>query len=129
VYTSPCSGKVKIPSVPAAVDRADFNGFWGYIRDHSSFRPGVYSSPSDWTRIFGTGSASSIPGTDEWTYLPETADLGRAPSGWCLQGGGCAQFFGGVTSASPHAVMWQFSGGGGVRNGFGDFDQIDGARS
>jgi hypothetical protein len=22
-------------------------------------------------------------------------------------------------------VMWQWSGGGGTRNGFGDFDQID----
>jgi len=24
--------------------------------------------------------------------------------------------------------MWQWSGGGGVSNGVGDFDQIDGAR-
>ncbi len=40
----------------------------------------------------------------------------------------CAQFFGGQTSSSAHALMWQWSGGGGVRNGFGDFDQIDSAR-
>jgi hypothetical protein len=25
--------------------------------------------------------------------------------------------------------MWQWSGGGGVRNAYGDFDQIDGART
>jgi hypothetical protein len=126
VYTAPCSGQVKQSFVPVDLDRADFNGFWGYIRDHSHYLPGVYSAPMVWTRIFGSGSASQIPRTDEWTYWPETSDLSNAPSGWCLHSGGCAQFFGGVTRASPHALMWQFSGGGGVRNGFGDFDQIDG---
>jgi hypothetical protein len=128
VYTAPCSGVVKRHGIPASVDRAEFNGFWGYIRAHSSFRPGVYSAPGNWRSIFGTGSAGSIPGTDEWTFEPETASLSRAPSGWCLRGGGCAQFFGGVRRSSKHAVMWQWSGGGGVRNGFGDFDQIDGRR-
>jgi hypothetical protein len=128
VYTSPCSGKVKQSSVPAALDRADFNGFWGYVRLHSSFTPGVYSAPSIWGRIFGSGSFASIPGTDEWTYTPETSNVGQAPAGWCLRGGGCAQFFGGVSSSSKHAVMWQWSGGGGVRNGYGDFDQMDAAR-
>jgi hypothetical protein len=129
VYTSPCSGHVKQSYVPATLDRGDFNGFWGYIRAHSSYAPGVYSAPVVWNRIFGTGSVSQIPGTDEWTYEPETSNLHQAPRGWCLSGGGgCAQFFGGVTSSSPHAVMWQFSGGGGVRNGIGDFDQIDATR-
>jgi hypothetical protein len=125
VYTSPCSGQVKQSSVPAVVDRAEFNGFWSYIYAHSSYRPAVYSAPGVWSRIFGTGSASNISVTDEWTYEPETSNLGQAPSGWCLRGGGCARFFGGVTSSSKHAVMWQWSGGGGVRNGYGDFDQID----
>ncbi len=31
----------------------------------------------------------------------------------------------GVTRSSLHALMWQWSGGGGVSNGSGDFDQID----
>lgn len=128
VYTSPCSGKVKQSYVPAVVDRAEFNGFWNYVYAHSSYRPAVYSAPDVWSRIFGTGSASNISVTDEWTYEPETANLGQAPSGWCLRGGGCAQFFGGVTSSSKHAVMWQWSGGGGVRNAYGDFDQIAGYR-
>lgn len=129
VYTSPCSGTVKQSFVPAVLDRADFNGFWGWVDGHSSLRPGVYSAPAIWSRIFGTGSTASIPGTYEWTYEPETSNVGQAPSGWCLSTGGCAQFFGGQTSASSHAVMWQWSGGGGVRNGYGDFDQISGARS
>ena len=49
--------------------------------------------------------------------------------GWCLKdNAGCAQFFGGQSSSSKYALAWQWSGGGGVRNAYGDFDQIDGAR-
>jgi hypothetical protein len=126
VYTSPCSGTVKSNFVPPVVDRADFNGFWGYVHAHSSYAVGVYSGPGSWTRIFGTGKASRIPNTYEWTYQPETANLSHAPSGWCYRGiSGCAEFFGGVTRSNKHALMWQFSGGGGVRNPYGDFDQID----
>ena len=128
VYTSACSGVVKHAGIPAALDRADFNGFWNYISEHSTYKPGVYSNPAIWTQIFGTGSAAAIPRTYEWTYTPETADLSGAPTGWCLKSGGCAQFFGGVTSASSYALMWQWSGGGGVRNAIGDFDQIDAGR-
>jgi len=128
VYTSACSGVVKIRGVPAAVDRADFNGFASYITAHSPYKVGVYSSPGVWSSIFGTGSAASIPNTYEWTYKPETTNFGHAPYGWCLKSGGCAQFFGGQTNASRYALMWQWSGGGGVSNGVGDFDQIDGAR-
>ena len=128
VYTSPCSGVVRQSGVPAALDRADFNGFWGYVVAHSKYKPGVYSAAGIWTSIFGTGSAASIPHTDEWTYEPETANLSDAPSGWCLKSGGCAQFFGGVSSSSSNALMWQWSGGGGVRNAIGDFDQIDASR-
>jgi hypothetical protein len=125
VYTSPCSGVVKQVGIPAAIDRAEFNGFWDYISAHSAYKPGVYSSPAIWAQIFGTGNAASIPHTDEWTYEPETASLSDAPYGWCLRSGGCAEFFGGVTSSSSNALMWQWSGGGGIRNGVGDFDQVD----
>ncbi|MGH3150581.1 MAG: hypothetical protein ACRDOB_07610, partial [Streptosporangiaceae bacterium] len=130
VYTSSCSGKVKQHSIAANVDRAEFNGYASYITAHSSYKVGVYSSPAVWSSIFGTGSAAAIPNTYEWTYEPETASLGSAPTGWCLNhgSGSCAQFFGGQTNASKFALLWQWSGGGGVRNGIGDFDQIDGAR-
>jgi hypothetical protein len=128
VYTSPCSGVVRTRGVPAAVDRADFNGFANYVAAHSKYKIGVYSSAGVWTSIFGTGSVAAIPNTYEWTYEPETTNFGNAPTGWCLKSGGCAQFFGGQTSSSKYALMWQWSGGGGVSNGVGDFDQIDGAR-
>jgi hypothetical protein len=130
VYTSACSGKVRISFVPVSVDRADFNGFAAYVTAHSSYKVGVYSAPDIWTSIFGTGSAASIPNTYEWTYEPFTSSLARPPAGWCLTGTTtCARFFGGVTSGSKYAVAWQWSGGGGSFNGVGDFDQIDGART
>jgi hypothetical protein len=133
VYTSPCSGAVRQSHVPAALDRADFNGFFDYVVAHSRYKPGVYSSPAVWQSIFGSGSAGYIGHTDEWTYEPETTDYrGDAPRGWCLKAGGCAQFFGGVSDSSPNALAWQWSGGGGQTNGIGgfngDLDQIDGAR-
>jgi hypothetical protein len=135
VYTSPCSGTVKQSGVPAAVDRADFNGFAGYIAAHSHDKVGVYSAASVWASIFGTGTDSLIPGIYEWTYEPETTDYsGAYPYGWCLDHGSgpCAQFFGGQTSSSPYALMWQWSGGGGVTNGIGgfngDLDMIDSGR-
>jgi len=129
VYSSPCSGRVVQGFVPVNVDRAEFNGFAAYITTHSTYKVGVYSSPQVWSSIFGGGKASLIPNTYEWTYWTETSNLSDAPAGWCLRGGaGCAQFFGGQTASSKYALMWQWSGGGGVTNGHGDFDQIDVAR-
>jgi len=129
VYSTPCSGHVVQSYIPAAVDRAEFNGFAAYITSHSAYHVGVYSAPQIWTAIFGTGVDSLIPNTYEWTYWEATSSLSQAPTGWCLRGkGGCARFFGGQTYSDKYALMWQWSGGGGVVNGHGDFDQIDDAR-
>jgi len=129
-YTSPCSGVVKQQHIAATIDRAEFNGYAAYITAHSSYKVGVYSEPGTWAAIFGTGAASQIPNTYEWTYEPETSNLSAAPSGWRLSHGtgAAAQFFGGQNYASKYALMWQWSGGGGVRNPYGDYDQIDVAR-
>jgi hypothetical protein len=56
VYTSSCSGKVKQGFVASSLDRADFNGYASYITAHSSYKVGVYSSPSVWSSIFGTAA-------------------------------------------------------------------------
>ena len=129
VYTSPCSGVKKQFYVPAVIDRTVFNGFASYLTSHSKYKVGVYSSPLIWPSIFGNGQYASLPNTYEWTYSPETASLSAAPNGWCLRGtSSCATFFGGQSSSSKYALMWQWSGGGGVRNPYGDFDQIDVAR-
>jgi hypothetical protein len=67
---------------------------------------------------------------DEWTYTANTSSLNHHPSGCCLSGSSaCAHFFGGVSRSSPHALMSQWSGGGGTYNGYGDFDQIDANRT
>jgi len=130
IYTSTCSGVVKTLHIPASVDRADFNGFANYLTSHSSYKAGVYSSPAVWRAIFGTGTSSTLSNTYEWTYAADTSSLAHHPTGWCLSGTStCAQFFAGQTSASKYALMWQWSGGGGTRNGYGDFDQIDSART
>jgi len=130
VYTSPCSGRVRTRHIAPAVDRAVIDGFASYLTAHSSYKPGVYSAPVVWKAIFGKGSASRIPGLYEWTYKASTSSLGDVPAGWCLKGTStCAHFFGGQYSGDRTALMWQWSGGGGTRNGYGDFDQIDGART
>jgi hypothetical protein len=130
VYTSACSGVPRSSYIPAAVDRADMSGFAAYLTGHSHYKAGVYSAPDIWAQIFGTGATSRIPNTYEWTYESFTSSLARTPVGWCLSGTStCAAFFGGQTSASKYALMWQWSGGGGSYNGVGDFDQIDAART
>ncbi len=130
VYTSACSGVVRTSYVPAALDRDVLNGFAAYLTGHSHYKAGVYSAPDIWAEIFGTGTVSLIPNTYEWTYESFTASLAHHPAGWCLAGTStCANFFGGQTSASKYALMWQWSGGGGSYNGVGDFDQIDANRT
>jgi len=130
VYTSSCSGRVRSSGIPAAVDRAVVNGYTAYLTGHSHYKAGVYSAPDIWASIFGTGSASLIPNTYEWTYESFTSSLAHRPAGWCLSGTSvCARFFGGQTSGSKYALMWQWSGGGGSFNGYGDFDQIDASRT
>jgi hypothetical protein len=130
VYTSPCSGRVATQHIAPSVDRGVIDGFASYLAAHSKDKPGVYSAPPAWTAIFGTGSASKIPGLYEWTYTQNTSSLTHHPSAWCLRGTStCAHFFGGQHSSAKTALMWQWSGGGGTSNGVGDFDQIDGART
>lgn len=131
VYTSACGGRVKQYGISANVNRADLDGFAAYLTTHSSYKAGVYSAPSIWSSIFGTDPATAnIPNTYEWTYNDLTSSLARHPDGWCLSGTStCARFFGGQTSSSKYALMWQWSGGGGTYNGYGDFDQIDASRT
>ncbi len=128
VYSSVCSARA-VGEVPASLDRAEIDGFAGYVRAHSHLQVGVYSSPAVWPAIFGAGPAAAVHHLLEWTYSAGTASLARRPYAWCLPGGStCAEFFGGVSAASPLAVGWQWSGGGGVTNGVGDLDQVDSSR-
>lgn len=130
-YTAPCSGRVSHTSIAAHVDRGDVNGFAAYLTANSRYKVGVYSAPSIWPAIFGTGADSRIPTLYEWTYNADTNSLSHAPYGWHLAGvpSVAAKFFGGQSSSTRYAVMWQWTGGGGTYNGYGDFNQIDVSRS
>ncbi len=128
VYASTCSAQV-VGQVPATLDRAEVDGFAAYVRAHSHLEVGVYSSPLVWPAIFGAGPEAVVHHLLEWTYSAGTGSLASRPVAWCIPGSStCARFFGGVGPSSPLAVGWQWSGGGGITNGVGDFDQFDSAR-
>ncbi len=127
VLNSGSCSSVRSSGISAAVDRATFNGFWDYIQNNTAYWIGAYSSPGEWSRIFGTGSSSSLTGTMEWS-----ADFGQncaqpGPNSWTQGSGSCssnsASFFGGISSSSNCAFVWQWAG---VSSG--DYDQIDANR-
>ena len=85
VYTSACSGVVRTYHIPAAVDRADLNGFAAYLTSHSHYKAGVYSAPDIWAAIFGTGSVSRRYRTrTNGPTSPSPAAWPARPAGWCL---------------------------------------------
>ena len=55
-------------------------------------------------------------------------DESLARPAWLVPDLGRGRRSSGQTSSSKYALTWQWSGGGGVGNGIGDFDQIDSAR-
>jgi len=126
-WASPCSTTETANSIADSVDIATFNGFWNYIENDTPYSPAVYCAPvgsSSWTSIFGT--TKNLSHTAEWTYEEETTSLTYSPSAWSIpQDGISAQFFAGQSTASTYAMAWQWSGGDGYLNGYGDFDQLD----
>lgn len=74
----------KTYGIPAAVDRADLNGFAAYLTGHSSLPGRGYSGPGIWAQISGTGTNASLPNTYEWTHEPFTSSLALpCPAGAC----------------------------------------------
>jgi Protein of unknown function (DUF4232) len=122
VWNGPCGNTVKAGYIPANVDFATWVGFADYIDNHSSYLAGVYSAGGDsygsWAGIFGNEKLSS---TAEWTFTNEQAEP-QFPSGFSASHAK-AQWF----SSEPTAcdLLWQWSGGNGVLNGYGDFDQAE----
>ena len=124
VWNGPCGNTVKADYIPANIDFATWAGFAGYITNHSSYLAGVYSaggnSYGSWSGIFGNEKLSE---TAEWTFTNEQAQL-DFPSGFSGSHAS-PQWF----SSEPGAcdLLWQWSGGNGVLNGYGDFDQAEAA--
>ncbi len=130
-----------------SIDRATFDGFTDTISNNGMHRA-VFSSYDFWNNTtFACGSCTSgngyIPHTYEWTYGtdgsngPADPPVSPAPgesgasSGWCQYLSGknsCASFFGGQSTSSSYAYMWQWSEYGLGNNSINDFDQFDEAR-
>jgi hypothetical protein len=126
VWNGPCGGQIKASYIAPAVDYATFSGFRNYIDAHSPYLAGVYSaggrSYGSWTGIFGGGV---IKHTAEWTFTSEQSEL-NFPHGFSASNAG-AQWFANAPAACQ--LMWQWSGGNGVLNGYGDFDQVNAANN
>jgi Protein of unknown function (DUF4232) len=124
VWDGPCGNQVKASYIAPEVDYATFSGFRNYIDIHSPYMAGVYSaggrSYGSWAGIFGGGQ---IHHTAEWTFTDEQATLGF-PYGFSDSGGSASWF---ASAPAACQLMWQWSGGNGVLNGYGDFDQASGA--
>ncbi len=126
VYRSACDAQPTGAHVTPALARAELDGFAGYLAANSALAAGVYSDAAMWATIFGTGADARVTNLYEWTANGQASSLQPLPRGWCRsETTDCAQFFGGITASSPYAVAWQWSGGGGARNGIGDFDTVD----
>jgi hypothetical protein len=124
VWDGPCGSTVKASYIPANIDFATWVGFADYIGGHSPYLAGVYSAGGDsygsWTGIFGNEKLSYAA---EWTFTNEQSQL-DFPSGFSGSQAS-PQWF----SSEPAAcdLLWQWSGGDGVLNGYGDFDQAKAA--
>jgi hypothetical protein len=120
VWASPCSDEIKAEFIPPAVDYATYRGFAHYIDSHSPYRVGVYSAGGpgygSWNGIF---SPVLLSHAGEWTFTNEQTQL-TFPRGFS-DSGASADWFGGEPTACQ--LLWQWSGGNGDLNGYGDFDQ------
>ncbi len=124
VWNGPCGGTVRASYIPENIDFAVWQGFAEYINNHSSYLPGVYSAAGSsygaWAGIFGN---LTLTGAAEWTFDNEQAQL-DFPSGFTGSHANALWFAG--APAACH-LLWQWSGGDGVLNGYGDFDTANAA--
>jgi hypothetical protein len=126
VWNSPCGDQVEAEYIAPAVDYATYQGFADFIDSHSPYHVAVYSAGGNyygsWTGIF---SPVLLAHAAEWTFTNEQAQL-EFPSGFS-DSGASADWFGGEPAACE--LLWQWSGGDGILNGYGDFDQADAANN
>jgi hypothetical protein len=122
VWNGACGDEVKASYIPASIDYATWQGFASYIDNHSPYLAGVYSSGGNWygswVGIFG---GEHLGGSAEWTFTNEQSQL-SFPSGFSGSHAS-AQWFAGAPAACD--LLWQWSGGNGVLNSYGDFDQAE----
>jgi hypothetical protein len=126
VWNGPCGNNVQAEYVAPDVDYATYLGFTNYIDDNSPYSAGVYSaggtSYGSWSGIFANEPITSAA---EWTFTSEQSQL-SFPAGFSASGSSPSWFAGAPAACD---LAWQWSGGDGVLNGYGDFDQVDAANN
>jgi hypothetical protein len=126
VWNGPCGNEVKAEYIAPDVDYATYLGFTNYINENSPYSAGVYSaggqSYGSWSGIFGSEPVTSAA---EWTFTSEQSQL-SFPAGFAASGSSPSWF-----ASAPAAcdLVWQWSGGDGVLNNYGDFDQVNEANN
>ena len=122
VWNGPCGNNAKAEYVAPNVDYATFQGFANYIDNNSPYSAGVYSAGgtgySSWTGIFGS---EPITGTAEWTFTTEQSQL-SFPAGFTASSASPSWF---ANAPAACDLVWQWSGGDGVLNNYGDFNQVE----
>jgi Protein of unknown function (DUF4232) len=120
LWNSACGNTIRAEYIPANIDYATVQGFANYIDAHSPYLAGVYSAGGigygGWMGIFGSEQLGHTP---EWTFDNEQSQL-SFPSGFSDSHANALWF--GNAPAACH-LLWQWSGGDGMDNGYGDFDQ------
>ena len=126
LWNSACGGTIRAEYIPANIDFATVQGFASYIDAHSPYLAGVYSAGGigygGWMGIFGGEQLTNVA---EWTFDNEQSRL-NFPSGFSDSAASALWF--GNGPAACH-LLWQWSGGDGVLNGYGDLDQADAANN
>jgi hypothetical protein len=127
VWNGPCGdNNIQAEYIAPEVDYATYLGFTNYINDHSPYLAGVYSaggtSYGSWSGIFGS---EQITTAAEWTFTSEQSQL-DFPAGFTASGASPNWF---ANAPAACDLAWQWSGGNGVLNNYGDFDQVNGANN
>jgi Protein of unknown function (DUF4232) len=126
IWKGACSNKVKAEYVAPNLDFATWVGFADYIDSYSPYLAGVYSAGGDsygsWTGIF---APEQMTNTAEWTFDNEQAQLDFPTS---FSASHTSPIWFSNEQAACH-LLWQWSGGNGVLNGFGDFDVANAANN
>jgi hypothetical protein len=122
VWNGACGDTVQAGYIAPNVDYATWQGFASYIDAHSPYLAGIYSaggrSYGSWSGIFGN---EPVTGVAEWTFFSEQSNL-NFPNGF-TGSNASASWFGNAPAACD--LLWQWSGGDGVLNSYGDFDQVE----
>jgi hypothetical protein len=126
VWNGACGSTVEKGYIAPDVDYATYQGFVSYINQYTPYSAAVYSAGGNtygsWSGIFGGQKPQNA---DEWTFTDEQTNLDR-PAGFANSGSN-ARWFGGEPAVCH--LLWQYSGGNGDLNGYGDFDQAQAANN